>query len=131
VLFHTGWLKLIGKDDKRHNAGEPGVRVDGARYLASLGVAMVGADTWAVEVLPGEKDTGAFPVHQIFLATNGTHILENMNTGEMVKDKAYEAFSPSAPPGSPARSRRSSIRSRSSNGRTGETTRRCTGPRVR
>jgi kynurenine formamidase len=92
VLFHTGWLKLIGKDDKRYGAGEPGVGVEGARYLASLGVAMVGADTWAVEVLPGEKDTGVFPVHQILLATNGIYILENMNTDEMVKDKAYEAF---------------------------------------
>lgn len=92
VLFHTGWLKLIGKDDKRYGASEPGVGVEGARYLASLGVAMVGADTWAVEVIPGEKDTGAFPVHQIFLATNGIYILENMNTDEMVKDKAYEAF---------------------------------------
>ena len=24
VIFHTGWLSLIGKDDKRYNAGEPG-----------------------------------------------------------------------------------------------------------
>lgn len=92
VLFYTGWLKLIGKDDKRYGAAEPGIGVEGAKYLASLGVAMVGADTWAVEVLPGEKDTGAFPVHQIFLATNGIFILENMNTEDMVKDKAWEAF---------------------------------------
>jgi len=92
VLFYTGWLKLIGKDDKRYGAAEPGIGVEGAKYLASLGVAMVGADTWAVEVLPGEKDTGAFPVHQIFLTTNGIFILENMNTEDMVKDKAWEAF---------------------------------------
>jgi kynurenine formamidase len=92
VLFYTGWLKLIGKEDKRYGAAEPGIGVEGAKYLASLGVAMVGADTWAVEVLPGEKDTGAFPVHQIFLATNGIFILENMNTEDMVKDKAWEAF---------------------------------------
>ena len=92
VLFYTGWLKLIGKDDKRYGAAEPGIGVEGAKYLASLGVAMVGADTWAVEVLPGEKDTGAFPVHQIFLATNGIYILENMNTEDMVKDKAWEAL---------------------------------------
>jgi kynurenine formamidase len=92
VLFYTGWLKLIGKDDKRYGAAEPGIGVEGARYLASLGVAMVGADTWAVEVLPGEKDTGAFPVHQILLASNGIFILENMNTEEMVKDRAWEAF---------------------------------------
>src|SRR5262245_14603248 len=92
VLFYTGWLKLIGKDDKRYGAAEPGIGLDGAKYLASLGVAMVGADTWGVEVLPGEKDTGAFPVHQIFLTTNGIFILENMNTEDMVKDKAWEAF---------------------------------------
>jgi kynurenine formamidase len=92
VLFYTGWLKLIGKDDKRYGSAEPGLGVEGAKYLASLGVAAVGADTWAVEVLPGEKGTGAFEVHQILLATNGIHILENINTEEMVKDKAWESF---------------------------------------
>lgn len=60
-------------DDKRYGAAGPRIGVDGARYLASLGVARVGAGTWAVEVLPGEKDTGAFPVHEIFLATNGIY----------------------------------------------------------
>jgi kynurenine formamidase len=92
VLFYTGWIKLIGKDDKRYAGAEPGVGIEGAKYLASLGVAAVGADTWAVEVLPGEKGTGAFEVHQIFLATNGIHILENMNTEDMVKDQAWESF---------------------------------------
>jgi kynurenine formamidase len=92
VLFYTGWLKLIGKDDKRFGSAEPGIGIEGAKYLASLGVAMVGADNWAVEVLPSEKDGGAFPVHQIFLPNHGIFILENMNTEEMVKDKAWEAF---------------------------------------
>ena len=49
VLFHTGWTKLIGKDNKRYGSVEPGLGVDGAKYLASLGVAMVGADTWGVD----------------------------------------------------------------------------------
>ena len=31
VLFHTGWLSLIGKDDKRFGAGEPGLGVEGAK----------------------------------------------------------------------------------------------------
>ncbi len=92
VLFYTGWGKLIGKDDKRYSAGEPGLGVDGAKYLASLGVAMVGADTWAVEVIPFEKDVGVFEVHQILLAMNGIYILENMNTEEMVKDQAWESL---------------------------------------
>ncbi|HEX5815789.1 MAG TPA: cyclase family protein, partial [Methylomirabilota bacterium] len=90
VLFYTGWTKLIGKDNKRYNSGEPGLGVDGAKYLASLGVAMVGADTWGLEVLPFEKDAGVFEVHQILLPLNGVFILENMNTEEMVKDQAWE-----------------------------------------
>lgn len=92
VLFYTGWSKLIGKDNERYNKGEPGLGIDGARYLASLEVAMVGSDSWAVEVLPAEPNAGAFEVHQILLAQNGIYILENMNTEMMVKDKAWESF---------------------------------------
>jgi kynurenine formamidase len=90
VLFRTGWTKLIGKDNKRYNAGEPGLGVEGAKYLASLGVAAVGADTWGVEVVPFEKNAGAFEVHQILLPLNGIFILENMDTEEMARDQAWE-----------------------------------------
>jgi kynurenine formamidase len=90
VLFYTGWTKLIGKDNKRYNNGEPGLGVEGARYLAGLGVVAIGADTWGLEVVPFEKDKGVFEVHQILLPMNGVYILENMHTEEMVKDKAWE-----------------------------------------
>jgi hypothetical protein len=53
-----GWTKLIGKDNKRYNAGDPGLGVGGAKYLSGLGVVAVGADTWGVEAVPFEKDTG-------------------------------------------------------------------------
>ena len=89
VLFHTGWVGLIGKDDKRYNAGEPGLGVDGAKYLVGKGVVAVGADTWGLEVLPFETKN-IFEVHQILLPMNGTYILENMNTGPLAADKAYE-----------------------------------------
>ena len=92
VLFYTGWAKLIGKDDARYKAGEPGLGVDGAHYLASRGIAMVGSDSWAIEVLPFEPRSATFEVHQILLAMNGIYILENMDTEEMVKDRAWESF---------------------------------------
>lgn len=92
VLFYTGWGKLIGQDNARYNQAEPGLGVEGARYLASLGVAMIGSDSWAVEVLPAEPNAGVFEVHQILLAINGIYILENMNTEEMVRDQAWESF---------------------------------------
>ena len=90
VLFYTGWLKLLGKDNKRFGSAAPGLGRDGARYLASLGVAMVGSDTWSFEVIPFEKEAGVFEVHQILIPRNGIHILENINTEEMVKDQAWE-----------------------------------------
>ncbi|QDL97801.1 cyclase family protein [Rhodopseudomonas palustris] len=89
VLFHTGWVSLIGKDDKRYNSGEPGLGVEGAKYLASKGVVAVGADTWGLEVIPFESKN-VFEVHQILLPMNGTYILENMNTADLARDKAYE-----------------------------------------
>ena len=90
VLFYTGWMKLLGKDNKRFISVGPGLGREGARYLASLEVAMVGMDTSNFEVIPFEKDAGLYEVHQILLALNGIHILENMTTEEMVKDQAWE-----------------------------------------
>jgi len=92
VIFYTGWTKLIGKDDKRYGSVEPGLGVDGANYLASLGVAMVGSDTWGLEVLPFEDPKKVFYVHQILLPMNGVYILENVNAEEAVKDGVYEGL---------------------------------------
>lgn len=90
VLFHTGWQDLAMKDKKRFLAGEPGLGKEGSEYLVSKQVVAVGADTWAVEAIPFEKGVGVFEVHQILLARNGIYILENMDTSELVKDKAWE-----------------------------------------
>lgn len=90
VIFHTGWLSLIEKDPKRYASVEPGIGRDGARYLVGKGVVAVGADTWGVEAIPFEQGAGVFEVHQILLPMNGTYILENVNTAELAKDKAYE-----------------------------------------
>ncbi|WP_295642708.1 cyclase family protein [uncultured Methylibium sp.] len=90
VLFHTGWQSLVGKDDKRFISGEPGLGKDGALYLASKNVLAVGADTWGLDAIPFEPGVGVFEVHQILLPRNGIYILENMDTAELAKDKAWE-----------------------------------------
>jgi len=90
VLFYTGWLKLLGQDNKRFGSVAPGLGRDGAKYLASLGIAMVGSDTWSFEVIPFENGAGIFEVHQILIPLNGIHILENINTEELVRDQAWE-----------------------------------------
>ena len=90
VIFHTGWLSLIEKDPKRFGSVEPGLGRDGARYLVSKNVVAIGADTWGLETIPFEPGAGVFEVHQILLPMGGTYILENINTAELVKDKAWE-----------------------------------------
>ena len=92
VIFYTGWTRLIGKDDKRYGSVEPGLGIEGARYLASLGAAMVGADTWGLEVIPFEDPKKIFHVHQILIAENGIMILENVNAEQAVKDGVYEGL---------------------------------------
>ena len=90
VLFHTGWLNVMDSDPQAFMASAPGLGLEGARYLASLGVVAIGADTWALEVLPSEDATMLFPVHPELLAKNGVYILENMDTRALAADNASE-----------------------------------------
>jgi len=90
VIFHTGWLSFVGKDDKRYLSGEPGLGKEGAEYLAGKEVVAVGADSWGLEVIPFEKGVGVFEVHQILIPKNGIYILENIATAGLAADKAYE-----------------------------------------
>ena len=90
MLLHTGWQVLATSDPQRFLESEPGLDVDGARYLAGLGVVAVGADTWGVDVLPNPDPELLFPVHQELLAKNGIYILENMDTAELVADEGWE-----------------------------------------
>ncbi len=90
VLFNTGWLNLLDQDPVRFGKANPGIGHDGSKYLASLDVMAVGADTWALEAIPCEDPKIIFPVHQELLTRHGIYILENMDTRELAKDKAYE-----------------------------------------
>jgi kynurenine formamidase len=90
VLLHTGWLNVAETDKAKFMAGEPGLGVGGARYLAELGAVAVGADNWALEVLPSEDAAQVFPVHSELLAKNGVYILENMDTRALAGDGVIE-----------------------------------------
>lgn len=90
VLFHTGWQALAETDPERFISGEPGLGLDGARYLAGIGAVAIGADNWALEPIPHEDPQLAFPVHVELLAKEGIYILENMNTAELAADEGWE-----------------------------------------
>jgi len=83
VFVNTGWGDLFQQypaQNATYNGGEPGISASTAQWLAAQKVILVGADTWAVEVVPGENKDIAFPVHKTLLTDNGIHIIENVRT---------------------------------------------------
>ena len=89
VLLHSGYMKA-NEGNSNLLPGEPGLGISGAHYLAKLGVVAIGADTWALEVLPSEDPKRVFPVHGLLLSKYGVYILENMVTHDLVADGVSE-----------------------------------------
>ena len=90
VMFRTGHIKLWMKDNELYNKGCPGPGATVARWLAERKIACVGADSWAVEAVPGENARRPFECHVIWVTMNGIHIIENQYLEELAKDEVYE-----------------------------------------
>ncbi|WP_343671207.1 cyclase family protein [Chitinophaga sp.] len=90
VLFNTGWLELIGKDNKQFLEVEPGIGMEAAEWLAAQGIVAFGGDTWASEVYPNPGSKDEFPVNQFMLAKKGIYNLELIDSRALVRDKVWE-----------------------------------------
>jgi len=91
VFLNTGWGDLFAQypaQNALYNSGEPGIGAAAAKWLIDQKVILVGADTWAVEVIPGEDRAIAFPVHQALITDNGIHIVENVRTDLIAAEAA-------------------------------------------
>src|SRR5215468_10181294 len=89
VIIHTGWGDIFAQfpaKNTEYNSGEPGIGKEAAAWLVSQKIVAVGLDNWAVEVIPGESQDEAFPVHQMLLTDNGIHIIENVRTDLMAAE---------------------------------------------
>ncbi|MBB2148016.1 cyclase family protein [Pedobacter sp. LMG 31462] len=90
VLFNTGWLELIGKDNKQFLETEPGIGMEAAKWLADQSIVAFGGDTWASEVYPNPKSDEEFPINQYMLAKRGIYNLELIDSRALVQDKVWE-----------------------------------------
>jgi kynurenine formamidase len=75
VLLRTGWLQGFDERDPGCYSAEPGIGVQAACWLADQGVALIGADNFAVEAVPSESGEPA-PVHLAMLQERGVYLLE-------------------------------------------------------
>jgi kynurenine formamidase len=97
IFFNTGWGSLWMKDNTKFNEGEPGIGMDVARWVVQKQASLVGADTWATEVVPNPNPDLAFVVHNELITRNGIFNHENLDFTSLINDKVYEfvyVFSP-------------------------------------
>ncbi len=89
VLLRTGWLEAQkGVKNVDFNA-EPGLDVEAGLWLAEAEVAMIGADNFAVEVLPFPQGR-VFPVHQCLIRDYGIALLEGLMLDPLVESGRHE-----------------------------------------
>jgi kynurenine formamidase len=102
VFLHTGhgniwhpsqWDSFDAAEKQRRiaqfNAGEPGFGISACEYLASRKIVLTGADSWAMEAVPGESEQ-PFECHIKLQTKRGIWNLENLDFSQLIADKAYE-----------------------------------------
>lgn len=90
ILIRTGWSRYWGTDNTRYGNASPGIGVAAAQWLARQDPMLIGADNPSVEISPNPDPKLSLPVHQILLAVNGIHLLENLKLEELAAKKVYE-----------------------------------------
>ena len=89
VLIRTGWAERPGRADYVSFDGEPGLDVDAALWLAEREIAVLGADNFAVEVIPFAEGA-VFPVHQRLIRDFGVPLLEGLVLHELATTGRHE-----------------------------------------
>ena len=89
VLLRTGWLEAQKGVKQVDFNIEPGIDVEAGLWLAQAEVAMIGADNFAVEVLPFPEGQ-VFPVHQCLIRDYGIALLEGLMLDPLVASGRHE-----------------------------------------
>jgi kynurenine formamidase len=89
VLIRTGWAEDQGRADNVSFEGEPGLDVGAALWLAEREIAVLGADNFAVEVIPFVQGT-VFPVHQRLIRDFGMPLIEGLLLHELATTGCHE-----------------------------------------
>ena len=76
LLVRTGWRgRLLAHGRDGWMSSEPGLGLECARWLADRGVAAVGSDNWAIEVIPSETGE-TLPLHCVLIRDMGMPLAE-------------------------------------------------------
>lgn len=96
VLLRTGWQERSEAGEPVDFDNEPGLDAEAGVLLAEAGVSLVGADNFAVEVLPFKAGT-VFPVHQRLIRDYGIALLEGLVLAPLAAEGVSEFLFVCAP----------------------------------
>ena len=99
VLVRTGWLSVFAEQgSEAFFASEPGIGMEGARWLANRDVVAIGLDNFAVEVIPTETGMPA-PVHRYLIRDCGMYLMELFQLDALAEAGVNEFLFVAAPLG--------------------------------
>jgi len=91
IMFRTGW-EMYWEKPAAYNAGQPGVCMDVARWVAEeVKAGVTGGDSWAAtDPVPYPNEPAcAFCVHNFLQTRHGIVNQENLRLKQLADDKAY------------------------------------------
>ncbi|GAA0608763.1 cyclase family protein [Kutzneria viridogrisea] len=103
LLIRTGWWPkfLHDRDPVAFTGTEPGLGLRCLPWLRERDVAVVGADNFAVEVVPGERPDSMFELHMVLIRDMGVTLAEILDLEELARscaaDGRYEFFYAGSP----------------------------------
>lgn len=103
LLLRTGWWPKFCADRDREAfmASEPGLGLASVPWLRERGVAMLGADNQAIEVVPGEHPDSMFELHMVLIRDMGMTLAEILDLEELAErcaaENRYEFFYAGSP----------------------------------
>ena len=89
MFVRTGHGSRWHTETKTFYDGAPGIGLECARWFSSLRVCVVGADNFAVEVVPPVDPEVFHPCHQHLIMENGIHLHEGMTFEGLIEREAW------------------------------------------
>ncbi len=96
-LVRTGWYRLFETDRKRFDEGWPGLSYRAATWFHERGLAALGADTCAVDVIPGEDGVRPYGLHPRIINQQGGYLIEYLDLEELATQRTPEFLFVAAP----------------------------------
>jgi kynurenine formamidase len=88
VLIRTGQYRKW-PDSEAFLSNEPGLNLEGAKWLVEQGTMVIGSDNVAIEQLPSVDESTWIPVHMYLFGEAGVTVIEVANCEELAAEHVY------------------------------------------